>query len=268
MRALACEALRQESLTLTRFLSSLSLLTAGKISRRVFSFYLTSDNPTGSEFVMGEPDMALAGGGNLTYMDLASTSGMWLLSMQGVKIGQQQVTSYCPTDCAVLIDTGTSFVGMPTDAFLDFARRISAARPDCSIDSGSGLIRCDRDTSSGLPPISFSLQGHAFTLQGSDYYQQGVLGFMAIDVGSRTGFWILGDTFLKTYYTVFDMDTRQIGIGQTCTRIAASAQCSRCSGSFNTGPNVNACSHLALLSVPFFLFVCSRRQARPSLQSP
>lgn len=215
---------------------------------------------------MGEPDMALAGGGNLTYMDLASTSGMWLLSMQGVKIGQQQVTSYCPTDCAVLIDTGTSFVGMPTDAFLDFARRISAARPDCSIDSGSGLIRCDRDTSSGLPPISFSLQGHAFTLQGSDYYQQGVLGFMAIDVGSRTGFWILGDTFLKTYYTVFDMDTRQIGIGQTCTNHSFGSVLAL----LGEVPHGLRCQRMLTprLALFPFLLVCSRRQARPSLQSP
>ena len=245
---------------------SLLLLTAGKISRRVFSFYLTSDNPTGSEFVLGEPDMALAGGGNLTYMDLASTSGMWLLSMQGVKIGQQQVTSYCPTDCAVLIDTGTSFVGMPTDAFLDFARRISAARPDCSIDSGSGLIRCDRDTSSGLPAISFSLQGHAFTLQGSDYYQQGVLGFMAIDVGSRTGFWILGDTFLKTYYTVFDMDTRQIGIGQNGGTSSDSGRERSCSEP-TRGCNIKLVltSRLAL-----FLSLCSvfHLQSAPSPAFP
>lgn len=31
-------------------------------------------------------------------------------------------------------------------------------------------------------------------------------------MGTTSSFWILGDTFLKTYFTVFDMDARQIGI--------------------------------------------------------
>lgn len=31
-------------------------------------------------------------------------------------------------------------------------------------------------------------------------------------MGTTSSFWILGDTFLKTYFTVFDMDSRKIGI--------------------------------------------------------
>jgi hypothetical protein len=191
-----------------------ALQAQGLISRRLFSFYLTSDNPTGSEFVLGEPDLSQSRG-NITYMQLASTSGMWILSMQGVSVGGV-TTTYCSSnDCAALIDTGTSFIGMPTSAFNDIARRVSAIRADCNVDAGSGLIRCDQNTADNLPPISFSLQGNSFTLQGSDYYdsQQQILGFMPIDVAtSGGGFWILGDTFLKTYYTVYDMDSSTIGI--------------------------------------------------------
>ena len=125
--------------------------------------------------------MSLAGNkGNLTYMGLASTGGMWLLSMQGVYVGSSTAaTSYCSSaDCAVLLDTGTSFIGMPSAAFLDFAARVQAARSDCLVDSASGLIRCDQNTPSGLPSLSFSIQGNLFTLQPSDYFQQGVLGLM------------------------------------------------------------------------------------------
>lgn len=161
----------------------------GVISSRKFSFYLTDDpsnsGALGSEFILGEPDLTLAQG-NITYMDVASTSGMWLLSMQGVNVGGA-ATSYCTQDCAVLVDTGTSFVGMPSSVFVDFARRIQSARSDCRIDAGSGLIRCDDDTTSnGLPMLSFSLQGNRFDLKGSDYFQGGVIGIMVSAANARS----------------------------------------------------------------------------------
>jgi len=195
------------------------LYKQGAIKERVFSFYLTPNgNPDGSAFVLGAPDLnyAAATGGELTYLDLASSQGMWLLSMQGVKLGEETL-DFCSTDdCAVLMDTGTSFIGMPTVDFIALAQHFQKVRSDCGLDAGSGLIRCESASLDKLPDISFSLQGHFFTLKASDYYDtsQRVLGFMAIDVGQSGGggFWILGDTFLKTYYTVFDMDQRRIGI--------------------------------------------------------
>lgn len=188
-----------------------ALKSAGQITERVFSFYLTTDNPEGSEFILGMPDLAMTRG-NLTFFDLASSTGMWLLSMQAVMIGS--TTSFCTSGCAVLLDTGTSFIGMPVAAFNSFATRVNAARSDCLIDSGSGLIRCSRNTADGLPSMSFSIQGSLFTVEGSDYFEDGILGFMSIDISTSSGssFWILGDTFLKTYYTVYDMDNRKIGI--------------------------------------------------------
>jgi len=190
------------------------LLRQGKIKERVFSFYLTADAASGSQFILGQPDLSLTSGQELTYLDLASSQGMWLLSMQGIKFGDQTL-SYCQgASCGVLVDTGTSFIGMPTPDFYDFVSRIQAVRPDCGLDSGSGLILCSSSSASGFPDLSFSLQGHYFTLTGDMYYDQvqQVVGMMPIDVGSGGGFWILGDTFLKHHYTVFDMDQRKIGI--------------------------------------------------------
>jgi len=58
-----------------------------------------------------------------------------------------------------------------------------------------------------------SIQGAAFTLTGADYYDPSlqVVGIMAIDVGTSGSFWILGDTFLKHYYAVFNMENSSIG---------------------------------------------------------
>lgn len=188
-----------------------ALQSQGRIKERVFSFYLTTDNPDGSEFVLGSPDLSLTRG-NLTYLSLASNSGMWILSMQAVLFGGT-TSSFCASaSCPVLVDTGTSFIGMPSTAFNAFASAVESARSDCSLDSGSGLLRCNRATSAGLPSLGFSLQGSLFTVTGADYFQSGVIGVMSIDVSSSSSLWILGDTFLKTYYTVFDLDNRKIGI--------------------------------------------------------
>lgn len=121
-----------------------------------------------------------------------------------------------PPRCQVVLDTGTSLITGPRASItrlLDFVR----VDPHC------------RNLAS-LPSIHFVLggAGQEFTLQPEDYVMRSVdyragrkgamkckAGFMPLDVPPPRGpLWILGDLFMRKFYTIFDRDQERIGLAE------------------------------------------------------
>jgi len=82
---------------------------------------------------------------------------------------------------------------------------VGTVNPDCS----------NRDT---LPTIAFTLNGIDMTLEPEYYVLYGddgtgkntcQLGIESLDPGFPL--WILGDPFLRKYYTIFDRGNNQVG---------------------------------------------------------
>lgn len=169
------------------------LVNEGMLDKPIFSFYLGDMHP--GELTLGGMDTKHFTG-NVTYHPVTSRT-YWELSLDAVKIGKDEIVG----KSNVIIDSGTSLLAGPKEQVHALAKKVGAF----PFIMGQYLISC----SSTAPDITFVLNGKEYTLSKEEYILKNgpmcLFCFMGIDVPAPRGpLWILGDIFMRKYYTVFD----------------------------------------------------------------
>lgn len=184
-----------------------NMIDQGTVTDPVFAFYLPSTSGAKGEMDIGGIDSAHYTG-DLQYVDLTSET-YWETSLDGFTIDGKSVSSVTN----VVLDTGTSLLAGPTDEVKAIATSVGATpfilNPaeytiDCGkINSGSDLV--------------LKMGNGTYTLSPKDYIidtGEGLclFGMTGIDIPAPRGpLWILGDIFIRKYYTVFDYGNLQLG---------------------------------------------------------
>merc|ERR1712146_504574 len=102
-----------------------------------------------------------------------------------------------------ILDTGTSLLVAPPDVVSAFGKKMGAT----NVLGKEWTIDCSKIDS--LPELEIQIAGKAFNLSGKDYVLnvsgQCLLGMTGMDLSREGLSLILGDVFLRKYYTVFDL---------------------------------------------------------------
>merc|ERR1712216_502722 len=138
-----------------------------------------------------------------------TTKGYWQFVVDKVAVGDASFAS----SIKAIADTGTSLLAIPKTQ-MDAILKTFPAGVVKPMIKGEYSVDCSKVSS--MPTISFTIAGKAFALEGSEYVLnvqgQCLLGIMGIDVPPPRGpLWILGDVFLRKYYTVFDYGNNHLG---------------------------------------------------------
>lgn len=130
------------------------------------------------------------------------------MSKVTMKVGRKTKTiEVCKNGCQAIADSGTSLIYGPED---DVNKLISAM--NAQYDQAEGVYKVDCDKMSDLPDLVFIIAGKKFPLKSSAYiYKHDDSCFVSILSDSNASHWILGDTFMGVYYTVFDSTNNQVG---------------------------------------------------------
>lgn len=184
-----------------------ALEKAGGVSKGEFAFYLPSTTGPGGELTIGGTDSSHYSG-DLFYQPLSSET-YWEIALDDMQVSGKSVTSVKKA----ILDTGTSLLAGPTAEVKALATQLGA-KPNW-LNPNEYTLDCSKVAS--LPDIEISFGGKTFTLTGKEYVLnvenvECVLGITGIDVPAPMGpLWILGDVFIRSYYTVFDVDNQRLG---------------------------------------------------------
>jgi hypothetical protein len=196
-----------------------TLIFQGQTDSPVFALSLDADTP---ELTLGGIDGGLYLG-NLTFVPVDPTLGYWQTSFDALNVNASQVVGSTPC----IIDTVCSHyysLTSPSWLFLQASNIITGDATSVAtlyqdipgaykIVAGVYGFPCN----SNLPNISFTFGGNDLPIT-----QSLILGETDADspncVGSIVGsenlvdsFWILGDAFMTSYYTIFDIENLQLG---------------------------------------------------------
>jgi hypothetical protein len=187
-----------------------SVMRQRLLSVNSFSFYLSNFPAQDSAIFFGPPHPDLYEG-EFTWLPVDNRY-YWQTTLRDVLVGDHAL-GLCPREgCRIVVDTGTSLVTGPRD---DMERLFQQLRVE---------IHCAN--LAALPNLTFHLGDAFFTLTPRDYMMvardpfSGELrsckaGLMPLDVPPPRGpLWILGDLFVRRFYTVFDRDRERIGFAR------------------------------------------------------
>ncbi|KAM6310966.1 gastricsin [Podargus strigoides] len=189
------------------------MLQQNQLTEPVFSFYF-SRQPTynyGGELILGGVDSQFFQG-SIVWAPVTQQL-YWQIAIDEFAIGGS-ATGLCSQGCQAIVDTGTYLLTVPQSYLDTFLQTLGAQET-----SYGYAVDCNQVQS--LPTITFVINGAQLPLPPSAYVVNSngycTLGVEVTYLPSQNGqpLWILGDVFLKEYYTVFDMANNRIGFAQS-----------------------------------------------------
>ncbi|KAB1261721.1 Gastricsin [Camelus dromedarius] len=195
------------------------MLQEGALTCPVFSFYLSSQQSSqdGGAIVFGGVDNSLYTG--QIHWTPVTQELYWQIGIEEPPISSpfrfligDQTSGWCSQGCQAIVDTGTSLLTVPQQ-FMSALLQATGAQED---QYRQFLVDCNNTQS--LPTFTFIISGVQFPLPPSSYILNNDEGCCTVGVEvtylpSQNGqpLWILGDVFLRSYYSVYDMSNNRVG---------------------------------------------------------
>ncbi|CAD6890751.1 unnamed protein product [Tilletia controversa] len=185
------------------------MVNQGLLDEPVFSFYMGSSEAEGGVATFGGVDESHYSG-KIVYAPVRR-KGYWEVELNAVAFGDQEMEL---EKTGAAIDTGTSLIALPSDVAEILNKEIGAKK------SWNGAYTVDCEKISSLPDLTLNIDGKKYPLSAEDYILnvQGscISSFQGLDIPAPLGpIWVVGDVFLRKYYTVYDLGKNAVGFAKS-----------------------------------------------------
>ncbi|CEL99302.1 unnamed protein product [Vitrella brassicaformis CCMP3155] len=192
-----------------------TMVKRGLVKEPVFAFYLGTANGMDGELVLGGIDPKHYTG-EIHYVPLAAEN-YWTVRLESLLVGSDSINA----GHVAIVDSGTSIMAGPSKLVDALAKKVGAHR--FFLNPQEWVVNCKNIPT--MPNISFELGGKMFELTPQDYtlklgdspFLPCLFAFQGIDLGNGPPLWILGDVFMRKYYSIFDYGNKRIGLAKAAS---------------------------------------------------
>lgn len=181
------------------------------VEKGLFGVWLNhKDDKEGGELVFGGTNTDHYDESTLTWAPIVR-KGYWEVELQGAWLGDLKLELEANS---AAIDTGSSLFAIPSKTAERLNKALGAEKGQVG---GQYTVDCSRLPE--LPELNLKFGGKIMKLSAEDYVLnvqgQCITGFMGLDIPEPAGpIWIVGDVFLRKYYTIYDLDNDRVGFAE------------------------------------------------------
>ena len=161
-------------------------------------------------FTLGGYDLERFGNDQVLTWNEISNDSYWTLKLKKADIGDTMIIT--STDNAI-VDSGTSNIAMPNREILSMVDLLgSVYNQTCTYDEFNQKYACEcpdyENFMANFPSLTITLtESNNYEIPAYEFiYRQNDMCYIEIDSLGTADFWILGDPFMRQYYTIFDLD--------------------------------------------------------------
>ncbi|KAA8909821.1 hypothetical protein TRICI_004354 [Trichomonascus ciferrii] len=190
-----------------------TLKKQGLIDKRVFGINLgrSWDPKDEGGITFGGVDESKYSG-DISYTKVESSNSLlWNLPLDGAYLYGKKIDFGEKRSC--IVDTGTTLIVMPKDD----AKKVHEKIDGMHTDGENYAVPCNTNVT-----FEFEFNGKKWAMSSKDFIGPELdendgycaTNIQGLDIPNQSKQWILGDAFLKSVYSVFDMDNQKVGFAK------------------------------------------------------
>jgi hypothetical protein len=199
------------SIGTSTFLEALN--RTGEVDSALYGLSLAPETVGGAEITLGDIDECKLAG-DVNYVPVNSSFGLFQISFDDVYVSGQQAS--IPGQ-ATFMDSGTANLVAPDASSAEAIYSLISSDIKAFDSVGTYAIPCSKLASLDAP-IVFAIGGKNYTVPGKELS----VGPLASNpdmcqtlITAGGGWWILGASLLKYYYSVWDVGNESFGLAET-----------------------------------------------------